>query len=246
MLELKGIRKVFGGIVALDNVSLKLEKGELLGLIGPNGAGKTTLFNVIGGVYKPDSGRVFFNGEDITGKRPDIIAKRGLLQTFQLSPVVPPLSVLQNVALGYQRLINLSVWAELFSSKREKEVEENCLEILNLLGLARVKNEVVKNLPLGLQRFVALGIALAGKPEILLLDEPLAGLNADEVEDVMRLITRINQEKGVTMLLIDHTIDAIMAYCHRVAVLHYGRKIAEGTPEYVQKKQDVIEAYLGT
>jgi branched-chain amino acid transport system ATP-binding protein len=233
LLEVKDLTKNFGGLTALDNLSFHLAKGEILGIIGPNGAGKTTLFNVVTGFYRPDEGEIIFNGEDITGLKPHQIAKRGMARTFQITQPFPNLTVLENVKIGaYSRF------------KSSREASEEALRVLETVGLYEQRNELASVLPIGRRKGLELAKALATNPEIILLDEVVAGLNTMESNNMITTIKNLQQD-GMTVLLIEHVMKAIMSLSDRIVVIHYGEKISEGVPQEISKDHKVIEAYLG-
>jgi len=250
LLALQGIIKDFGGLRAINQVSLEIQEGEILGLIGPNGAGKTTLFNVITGFFKPTSGRVIFKDEDITGLKPNQIAQKGLVRTFQATTLFRENTVLENMILGFHLQQKLNFWEELLKTSRQrrkqKEVQEQSLAILNFMKLEPFKDHLAKNLPYGHQRALGVSIALATNPELLLLDEPVCGMNAEETEFMMSHIRRVREEKKVTLIIVEHDMRVVMGLSDRIAVLNYGGKIAEGPPAEIQENKAVIDAYLGT
>ncbi|MBW2031386.1 MAG: ABC transporter ATP-binding protein [Deltaproteobacteria bacterium] len=233
ILEVKGLTKAFGGLVAVNDLTFEMEKGEILGIIGPNGAGKTTLFNLVTGFCRPDKGAVFFNGEDITGLRPHEVCKRGLARTFQITQAFPNLTVLDNVRIG--------AYSHMTSGK---EATAEALRILEFVGLWEKSNELASVLPIGHRKTLELARAMATRPELILLDEVVAGLNSKEANAMIENI-RVIQKQGVSVLLIEHVMKAIMSLSDRIVVLHYGEKIAEGKPEEISVNEKVIEAYLG-
>ncbi|MEM2841640.1 MAG: ABC transporter ATP-binding protein [Candidatus Bathyarchaeia archaeon] len=232
-LEVRGITKKFVGLEALKDVSFSVEKGEILGLIGPNGAGKTTLFNVISGLYTPDHGSIIFEGEDITGLRPNEICKRGICRTFQIVKPFTKMSVLRNVAVG-----------ALLRNSRPAEAMKEAERLLSITGLFSKKDVPAGSLTLAERKRLELTRALATKPKMLLLDEVAAGLNPAEIDDIISLLRQIRGD-GVTLLVVEHVMKAIMSVSDRVVVLSHGEKIAEGTPSEVSKDERVISAYLG-
>ena len=238
ILKVEGITKRFGGLVALDNVSFQVYKGEILGLIGPNGAGKTTMFNVITGVYKPDKGRVYYMGQDITGLKPHVIARMGISRTHQIVKPFGELSVLENTMIG-----------ALFGPKHDTITEEEAAEIarnvLKFVGLSDKAELPARVLNIQEKKRLELAKALAQEPQLLLLDEVLAGLNPSEVASMVELLKKIRSEKGITIIMIEHVMHAVMNLADRIVVLHFGRKIAEGTPEEIATNSEVITAYLG-
>lgn len=238
ILRVEGVTKRFGGLEALSDVSFHVYRGEILGLIGPNGAGKTTLFNVISGVYKPDSGRVIFNGKDITGWKPHRVARLGISRTHQIVKPFGDLTVLENTMVG-------ALFGKRSSSITEDEARDIAMEVLDFIGLSDKTDLPARVLNVQEKKRLELARALASEPELLLLDEVLAGLTPTEVEHMLGLLRRIRREKGVTIILIEHVMHAVMNLADRIVVLHFGRKLAEGTPEEVSNNQEVITAYLG-
>jgi branched-chain amino acid transport system ATP-binding protein len=237
LLEASRLNKTFGGVSALTDVSFTVEKGKIVGLIGANGAGKTTLFNVLSGFYAPNQGVVKFKGEDITGKKPFEICRRGLVRTFQVVKPFHNMTVLRNVAAG-----------KLFGKDRVKHsarAEEEAHRILQFLGLSAKTNSLAKALTLADHKRLEVARALAANPELLLLDEVLAGLTPTETNEAMTIVKEINQRLGITVIMVEHVIKAVVGLCDQVIVLHYGRKIAEGTPKEVTENPAVIEAYFG-
>ena len=233
LLEVKDLTKNFGGLTAIGDVSFNIEKGEIIGIIGPNGAGKTTLFNLLTGFLRPDAGAIVFKGEEITGLKPHKIAKRGMARTFQITQSFPNLTVLENVKIGaYCRI------------KSSLDATEAALRVLATVDLYEQRNELASVLPIGHRKSLELAKALATNPELILLDEVVAGLNTKESNDMIAAIKAI-QQQGITVLLIEHAMKAIMSLSDRIVVIHYGEKIAEGVPGEISKNRKVIEAYLG-
>jgi branched-chain amino acid transport system ATP-binding protein len=249
MLEIKELTKHFGGLTALHGLDLNINQGEILGLIGPNGAGKTTVFNLITGFLHPTNGKIMFIGEDVTAQKPHAIAKKGIVRTFQATSVFPDFTVLQNIMAAYQLKPMVGFWEAAFhipSSRRKEEyILDRALKILRFVGLEGMKDMAARSLPHGHQRILGIAIALAAEPKLLLLDEPLSGMNAEEVNNTKILIHKIWQ-RGITILLIEHNMGATMSLCQRIAVLNFGNKIAEGSPDEIGRNRDVIQAYLGT
>ena len=236
ILEGKGVTKYFGGLAAVSNVDFKVEQGEALGLIGPNGAGKTTLFNLISAALVPKPGTIRFKGENITGLKPYKICRMGVARTFQLVKVFADMPALSNVILGS--------YFGMSPGMSSKDAVREATELLEFVGLSAVKATPAKDLTLANQKRLEVARALATNPELLLLDEMMAGLNPAEVGQAMELVTRI-RDKGITIIMIEHVMKAIMNVCERIIVLHHGAKIAEGTPKEIVTSKKVIEVYLG-
>ncbi len=248
MLETRNLTKRFGGLVAVNGLAFHLEQGEILGLIGPNGAGKTTVFNMITGALRPSAGEIFFRDGRITGLKPNRIARLGAVRTFQLTNLFPEMTVLDNVVLGTHHKSKIGLFQSLAATKQAKDCEvlarKQARGILEFMDLADQCDALAKNLPHGQQRRLEMSIALAADPQLLLLDEPLQGMNQDEVRDMLARIEKI-RGAGRSVLLVEHNMKAVTNICDRVVVLDFGRKIAEGPPHAVMQDDAVIEAYLG-
>jgi branched-chain amino acid transport system ATP-binding protein len=247
-IETSALSKSFGGLTAVNNLNLKVAKEEIVGLIGPNGAGKTTIFNLLAGFLKPTGGKIIFEGRDITSKTPYSRVKLGLARTFQLVRLFKDFTVMRNMVTASYLHPGLGFAEAIFYTpgyrRKEKQIAENSLQILRFLGLENIKNEVVRNLPHGTQKLVGIALAMATRPKLLLLDEPLAGMSPAEVSGTLNIIREL-RKRGTTILLIEHNMAAVMNICDRIVVLNFGTEIASGSPDAVSQNKDVIQAYLG-
>lgn len=248
LLEVKDLSVAFGGLLAVCCVSIQISEGEILSLIGPNGAGKTTFLNLLTGFLKPQSGSISYKGQEIGGLPPFAIAKKGILRTFQHTSLFLNLSVFQNILAGFHCKTKRGLLGSIFKTTsfkdEEQTIQDRALEVLKILDMERQKNLLARNLPFGDQRKLGIGIALAGMPELLLLDEPAAGMNPEESRRLMELIQKL-KNSGITILLIEHDMKVVMGISDRIFVLNHGEKITEGTPKEISRNKDVIRVYLG-
>ncbi|TAN52323.1 MAG: ABC transporter ATP-binding protein [Rhodospirillales bacterium] len=249
ILRCDNISLSFGGVRALTNISIDVREHEMLAIIGPNGAGKSSMLNVINGVYHPQEGTVTYRGQTRRAMRPHETARHGIARTFQNIALFKGMSVIDNIMTGrYTKMKRNFLWQALYwgpNLKEEIEHREVCERVIDFLQIENIRKTPVGRLPYGLQKRVELGRALAAEPDLLLLDEPMAGMNVEEKEDMCRFILDVNDEFGTTIVLIEHDMGVVMDISDRVAVLDYGKKIADGPPEEVRANQDVIDAYLG-
>ena len=249
LLKVDNISMIFGGLRAVSNLSMYINKGELIGLIGPNGAGKTTAFNMITGVYTPSEGDVYFNGVKSSGKKSYQVTQLGMARTFQNIRLFSELSVIDNVKIAYNMHVTYNLVDAIIRDKKylneEDFITQKAMDLLKIFHLEGEANEVAKNLPYGKQRRLEIARALATEPKLLLLDEPAAGMNPQETHELMEMIRWIRDKFDLSILLIEHDMGLVMGVCERIYVLEYGMKIAEGTPEEIKHNSRVIEAYLG-
>lgn len=247
LLEIKGLTKYFGGLAAVNKLNMSVHEGEIVGLMGPNGAGKTTVFNLITGIHRPSSGRVIFQGSEIGGKKPHVIAASGIGRTFQFAYLFPDFTVLENVVASFHLDPKCGFWEGLLNTRsykrKEERILEEAMEILRLVGLEQEKDILGKNLPHGPQKLLTMARALAIRPKLLLLDEPIGGMHFDEVNRAISAIKRIRSE-GTTIVLVEHNM-RLMRLCERIVVMDFGERIAEGTYEEVKNHEHVMRAYFG-
>ena len=246
ILEVKHLTMRFGGLLAVDDVSFSANEGEIRGLIGPNGAGKSTTFKMIAGFLSPTSGEVLFRSNNITNQKPSRIASAGVVRTFQETTLFQELTVFENVLIGTHKQAHTNIIFAVLGLDRQKQNEaiEATNEVLEFMGLLERKDQLAAELPLGLQRTLAVAISLAAKPSLLLMDEPFAGMNPEETQHMMELTERV-RESGISIVLVEHNMKAVMGLCDRLVVLNFGTVLDDGTPDQVRHNPNVIQAYLG-
>lgn len=246
ILEIDRVTKRFGGLTALDEVSFSVDAGEIRGLIGPNGAGKSTVFKNIAGFYAPSSGDIRYQGQSISGLAPHTIAELGIVRTFQETTLFQELTVFDNVLVGCHKRARSNLLAAIFGldRARQNQARQKVEEVLEFMGLAERRNQLAAELPLGSQRALAIAIALASEPKLMLMDEPFAGMNPEETRHMMELTRRV-RESGISIVLVEHDMKAVMGLCGYLTVLNFGQLLAEGTPEEIRANEKVIDAYLG-
>jgi len=248
ILRTQNLSKHFGGLLAINDVDLCINEGEILGLIGPNGSGKTTFLNLINGLLKPTAGKVIFQGEDVTGHPSHLLTQKGIGRTFQQNVLFKMATVWENVLISHEINYRGSPWESFFNLSRsrieEKEAQGSTFHILEEMKLLEWKDKICNDLPHGIQRMVGIAVATAVRPKLMLLDEPFSGLNLHEIGNMVNQIKRLRQN-GATILMVEHRMKAVMDLCDRIVVLNFGKKIAEGLPEEIRDNEEVIKAYLG-
>lgn len=246
ILKVENLSKQFGGLRALDKVSFSVKEGTIHGLIGPNGAGKSTMFKNISGFYSPSSGSISFQGQYIQGKSPSKVAQLGIIRTFQETTLFQELTVFENALVGCHMQAESGFLASLFGWDKERQLRanEHVNQVLEFMGLSQRRDQLASELPLGSQRALALAIALAAKPKLVLMDEPFAGMNPEETKHMMALTRKVN-ESGVTIVLVEHDMKAVMGLCEYITVLNFGTLLAQGDPAQIRQDEKVVKAYLG-
>lgn len=249
LLQTIDVVKRFGGLIAVNKINFSIEQGTIASIIGPNGAGKTTFFNSLTGIYKPEEGQILFNGQSLIGLRPDQVSTRGISRTFQNIRLFGSMTVIENIIVGMHTQLKQGATDALFRTKKfhaeEKDAENRASQLMEYVGLRNVGNQLARNLPYGAQRRIEIARAIAANPTLLLLDEPTAGMNPNETADAIKLFRHIRDDRGITILLIEHDMRVVMGISEHISVMDYGEKIAEGTPKDIRNNQRVIEAYLG-
>lgn len=246
ILEIKNVTKQFGGLTALDDVSFHVSEGEIHGLIGPNGAGKSTMFKNIAGFYTPTKGTITFQGRNIQGMKPHAISEIGIVRTFQETTLFQELTVFENAMVGCHIRARTNLFSAILGldHQKQKAAKEKVMEVLEFMGLSDRIHQLASELPLGSQRALAISIALVSEPRLMLMDEPFAGMNPEETNHMMEL-TRKVRDSGITIVLVEHDMKAVMGLCNNLTVLNFGQLLAQGTPEEIRNSEKVIEAYLG-
>ena len=249
LLQTTNVVKRFGGLIPVNKMTFSVDEGRIVSIIGPNGAGKTTFFNSLTGIYKPEEGQITFKGQSLIGLRPDEVAATGIARTFQNIRLFGSMTVIENILVGMHIQLKQGGLDTIFRTRKfnqeENDAEQRAKDLMEYVGLKNVGNELARNLPYGGQRRIEIARALAANPTLLLLDEPTAGMNPNESEDAIKLFRRIRDDKGITILMIEHDMRVVMGISEHISVMDYGEKIAEGSPAEIRSNQRVIEAYLG-